>query len=194
MVIKMRKRDLRRQSSINKTKDKRSYIDNLFLRIFLSSFILLILCSLDEFIPKFSMTKYLKSNINIVKIAKIFSDTPLEIIDKDKLVEVYEPDIYDEVKYDDGINYVTNNTYSGVNNLVSGYVVKILKVNNQYTVVVKGVDDLEYYYKGLESIDISLYSYVDAKEIIGKSVYKDGKYHFELIIEKNGEKLNFYDN
>lgn len=193
MVIIMYKRSIRRQSN-NKVKDKKTYIDNLFFRIFLSSLILLAFCLVDEFIPKFSMTKYLKNNINIVKIAKIFNDTPLEIIDKNKLVEVYEQDIYDSVNYADGVNYVTNNTYSGVNNLVSGYVVKITKVNNRYTVVVKGVDDCEYSYKNLESIDVSLYSYVDANEIIGKSIYSDGKYHFELIIEKNHERISFYDN
>ncbi len=191
----MRKNSRRKRQLLTKEpKDKRTYIDDLFLRIFLSSLILLAFCSLDRFLPRFSLTKYLNTNINIVKFAKIFSGTPLEIVSEDDLITVYEPDIYDQVEYVDGINYVTNETYAGVGNLVTGYVVKIMKVNNRYTIVIKGVDDLEYTYGNLESIDISLYAYVEAKETIGKALFEDGKYHFELVIDKNGEKLDFYDN
>lgn len=181
------------------SKDKKTYIDDLFLRIFLSSLLLLCLCAIERFIPNYNLRINLNYNFNLIKATKLFANTPLEIITEDEVITVYETDVYDKVSYDNGINYVTNNNYAGVDNLISGYVVKILKDKDNngniiYTVVVKGADGLEYTYLELESIDVSLYRYLDAKETIGKAKYDDDAYHFKLIIENKGEKISFYDN
>lgn len=180
------------------SKDKKTYIDDLFLRIFLSSLLLLSLCAIERFIPNYNLRINLNYNFNLIKATKLFANTPLEIITEDEVITVYEIDVYDKVSYDNGINYVTNNSYAGVDNLVSGYVVKILKDNDNngntiYTVVVKGADGLEYTYLELESIDVSLYRYLDAKETLGKAKYDNNNYNFKLIIENKGEKINFYD-
>lgn len=180
------------------SKDKKTYIDDLFLRIFLSSLLLLSLCAIERFIPNYNLRINLSYNFNLIKATKLFVNTPLEIITEDEVITVYETDIYDKVSYDNGINYVTNNSYAGVDNLVSGYVVKILKDkdnngNTIYTIVVKGADGLEYTYLELESIDVSLYQYLNAKETLGKAKYQNNAYQFKLIIENKGEKINFYD-
>lgn len=180
------------------SKDKKTYIDDLFLRIFLSSLLLLSLCAIERFIPNYNLRINLSYNFNLIKATKLFVNTPLEIITEDEVITVYETDIYDKVSYDNGINYVTNNSYAGVDNLVSGYVVKILKDkdnndNTIYTVVVKGADGLEYTYLELESIDVSLYQYLNAKETLGKAKYQNNAYQFKLIIANKGEKINFYD-
>lgn len=196
---KLKKKRIKRRSLLleEKDKDKKTYIDDLFLRIFLSSLLLLGLCTLDKYYPKSNLLINLNDNFNIVKLTKIFANTPLELIKEDEVVTVYETDIYDEVKYLEGINYVSNITYAGVDNLVSGYVVKILKEydnnNLYYSVYIKGADGLEYKYIGLESIDVSLYKFIDAKSTIGKAKFINNKYQFSLIIDKKGEKINFYD-
>lgn len=191
MVVKVKKK---RYSMLRKkSKDKKSYIDKLFLRIFLSSVVLLLLCLFDEFLPNLKFNNYLNSNLNFVKFVKIFNKTPLQLIDEEELLSVYEDDIYEEVSFDNGINYINNHSYSAVENLVAGYVSKINYHNNVYTVVITGIDGNEYHFNNLESLDVSIYEYVKPKEIIGKAMYVDGNYCFELVINDNGRRISFYD-
>ena len=93
------------------------------------------------------------------------------------------------------IFYIKNNSLNYVKNLVSGYVAKIIVDKEGYTVVIKGIDNLEYTFSGITSIDIKLYQYVDDNTILGLSKYNDRskKYEFILIIKEENRYYSFYD-
>ena len=98
------------------------------------------------------------------------------------------------MEYKNGVNYVSNSSTSAVESLVDGVVIKIEKANNLYSVYIQSIDDVIYEFRNLESIDVFIYSYVNQKDVIGKAIYDDVYYRFELLINKDNEYLNYYDN
>lgn len=175
-------------------KKKLNFIDKLFIRIFLSSLLLL---SLVMFENKFTKT-LINQELNFLSYAKIFNgvfDGFIPIKD----VPVYNENIYDNVIYETASkqNEIHNYTINYVQPLSEGVVTKIYKdKNNKYEVYIRSIDGLSYVYKGLESIDVSIYSYITIDTIIGKSTYDDQIecYKFILVIEKDGECFSYYDN
>ena len=98
------------------------------------------------------------------------------------------------MKYENNVNYISNSSFSGVESLVDGVVIKIEYKNSLYTIYVQASDNIIYKYSKLENIDVHIYSYVKQKDVIGKALYIDDKYEFELQIIKDNTYLNYYDN
>ena len=137
----------------------------------------------------------ISTNINFIKIISNFNNSIFKFIEEDRLVDVYSKDIYDEVEYKNNVNYIHNNTLNYVNNLVSGYIVRIINDKEGYTIVVKGIDDIEYTFYSLESVNVKMYQYVDDKTILGTALLNRNtkRYEFKLIIKDKGRYLSFYD-
>lgn len=179
-------------------KNDKSYFDKLFMKIFLSSLIVLVSVISNNLYQnkniKLDLLSKFNSSINVIKILDSLNDSVFKFIEKDT-TQVYSKDIYDEVEYKNNINYVRNDSMNYVKNLVSGYVTKIIVDDLGYTVTVKGIDNLEYIYSGVKSIDVKLYQYVDDSTIIGLAVYNDRnkKYEFMLIIKEEHRCYSFYD-
>lgn len=171
-------------SNVDKT-----FFDKLFYRIFLSSLVLLTYVGMERifnyFTVDFNLSTYLMENINFIKVIKKFNNTIYKFIDDDLLIDVYSVDFYSNVSYYNGVNQVKLENSNSVNNLVSGYVVKIEKNDDLYSVTIKGIDGLEYQFIGLTSIDIIMYQYLEAGQIIGVANFDKvyGIYFFDLIIK-----------
>lgn len=181
-------------------KKKYSFIDKLFIRIFLSSVVLLAVFGFDKlFIKKFKqplLENALTDNLNFLKMAELFNGLFGTFIPMDKDITVYQSEVYDRVEYDKSYNTVYNYTFEGVTVLTSGVVTKISKNEDQtYNITVKGSDDFDYTYCRLESIDYSIYNYVQAGDIIGRARYFEEKdcYSFGLQIYQKGVYYDFYE-
>ena len=98
------------------------------------------------------------------------------------------------MKFENEVNYISNSSFAGVESLVDGIVIKIERINNLYNVYLQSTDDIIYKYCNLESIDVHIYSFIKQKEVIGKAVYKNNNYEFELQIIKDNKCLNYYEN
>ena len=107
---------------------------------------------------------------------------------------VYSQAFYEEVKFENEVNYISNSSFAGVESLVDGVVIKIEKINNLYNIYIQSSDNLIYKYCNLENIDVHIYSYVTQKEVIGKAILIDDKYKFELIILKDNKQISYYEN
>ena len=107
---------------------------------------------------------------------------------------VYSQAFYETVKFENEVNYISNSSFAGVESLVDGIVIKIERINNLYNVYLQSTDDIIYKYCNLESIDVHIYSFIKQKEVIGKAVYKNNNYEFELQIIKDNKCLNYYEN
>lgn len=190
-------RSKKNRSDSDKKKIHNNFVSRLFFRIFLSSLILLTFVITDKITiqktGKGFFTNVISKNWNFLKMTKTFNSlfgNFLPVNDE----EVYSSNVYDKVIYQDGINYVTNNSFSGVTNLTSGVITKIKKEKNKtYTVTIQGSDDYLYTYSGLTSIDYRIYNYVNASDILGLASLNNGTYHFEVMIEKEGVKYDFYE-
>lgn len=177
-------------------KESKTFFDRLFLRIFLSSLLMLCIVGGERLLSMtkidFKINHFLTNNINFIKFAKFFNGGVFSIIPDDEIIDVYEENVYDFVEYEGGVNIVKNETFAGAVNLVSGYVTRIVKNETGYHITIKGVDGLEYEYLELESIDFHIYEYVKAGEVIGKARFDD-VYQFKLIISENDEVYSFYE-
>ena len=176
-----------------KEKKKRlKFIDKVFIRIFFSSLVLLILTYFQNINTSF--TNKIKQNINLLSLStKIDNLFGSNLFNKGELI-VYSQTFYEEVKYENEVNYVSNSSFAGVEALVDGVVIKIEKINNLYNIYIQSSDNIIYKYCNLESIDIHIYSYIKQKEVIGKSRLIDDKYQFELLIIKDNKNISYYEN
>ena len=172
-------RKSKRIKKLNKRKDKKTYFDKLYIRIFLSSLLLLILIG-GKNLLKLSIIDNINNNMNILPILNLFTnmndfninDLPVDLITN-----------YENIEYSKGINYITNESFNGVATACSGIVVKIVKHNHLYEVTIKTEDDLEYIYRGLASVDVYLYSYVVVNNTIGTASFNNQKYTFNIEIK-----------
>lgn len=177
-------------------KKKSKFIDKLFYRIFLSSLCLLILSlfsSLDNNISKY-VNKSINNNINFLQIGSFVDNIFATNIFNKGEITVYSSNFYEEVIFDNDINYVSNHSFSGVEALVDGIVIGISKIDNRYEVTIQAVDDTLYIYQDLETIDVRLYEYIKCKSIIGKAYYKVDQYQFKLLIKKDQKLYSYYEN
>ena len=164
----------------------------MFIRIFFSSIILLLLTYFNTFNNDINVK--ISENINFLSISKTIDNLfNTNIFNKGELT-VYSQAFYEEVKFENEVNYISNSSFAGVESLVDGIVIKIEKRNELYNIYIQSSDDLIYKYCNLESIDVHIYSYVNQKDVIGKAVFDDEKYKFELIILNDNKPLSYYEN
>lgn len=166
-----------------KNKHQKTFFDKLYIRIFLSSLLLFILMFTKN-ILKQEEINIINRHINMLPVINLFTNT-YSFNNQD--IEVIIPSNYENIEYKNGVNYIKNESFNGVNSLSSGIVIKIAKQNGLYYVTIKDEEGLEYTYGNLVSIDVSLYSYVLSNEIIA-STKKENKYFtFTITIKKNNE-------
>lgn len=189
--------DKKRQKLLQKKylKEKKKhlkFIDKVFIRIFFSSIILLLLTYFNTFNNEINVK--ILDNINFLSISKTIDNLfNTNLFNKGELT-VYSQAFYEEVKFENEVNYISNSSFAGVESLVDGIVIKIEKRNELYNIYIQSSDDLIYKYCNLESIDVHIYSYVNQKDVIGKAVFSDEKYKFELIILNDNKPLSYYEN
>lgn len=186
-------------SDQEKSKIHYNYVSKLFFRIFLSSLLLLMLIVTDKVTYKKTKTNIIDTTIrrnwNFLKMTNVFNSLFGQFFKIDDTVDVYHANVYDNVKYENNVNYITNHSFSGVTNLTSGIITKIKKEKDgTYTITIQGSDDFIYTYGKLTSVDYHIYNYVDASDILGLASYDNSKYHFTLTIEKEGVYYDFYEN
>lgn len=176
----------RRNNKLNKK--KRSYFDKLYIRIFLSSLLLLILLG-SKNLFNLNIFNTVNQNMNILPIVNLF--TKIYDIPEDIVVNI--TDNYEEIEYINGINYITNKSFNGVTIIKTGIVVKIEKLNDLYYVTIKSDDGIEYTYGNLTNLDVSIYSYVTANSTIGSALYIDDEYRFSLKIKDGNEECSLLE-
>lgn len=186
-------------SNQEKSKIHYNFVSKLFFRIFLSSLILLMLIATDRISYEKNKTSIvdttIRKNWNFFKMTNVFNTLFGQFFKIHDTIDVYHANVYDTVKYDNQINHITNNSFSGVTNLTSGIITKIKKEKDgTYTITIQGSDEFVYTYGKLMSVDYHIYNYVDGSDIIGLASSKDGKYYFTLTIEREGVYYDFYEN
>lgn len=166
---------------------RRTYFDRLFARIFLSSILLLLLLIGANYL-NFDARSKLNDHGNLAKVSSYF----LGLFNPELVETVASTSIYDTINYVDGVNKISNqeSNFQGVQVFSSGTVVKISKVDERYSVTIKGIDGYEYTYRNLESIDCLMYQYVASEKIIGST---SQNCQFELVISYDKSVYSIYE-
>lgn len=189
---KKRKERIIELNKLHLKKQQKTFFDKLYIRIFLSSILLLFLL-LTKNIFKINEVNIINNHMNIFPLIQLFTNV-YDFNNKDLQVDLSTN--YEYINYKNGINYITNESFNGVNSASTGIVIKISKHKNIYSVTIKDENEFEYIYDGLNNLDVSLYSYVLVNDVIGSVESKDSCFRYTITINKNDKTyslLNIYE-
>jgi len=191
----------------NRIKNKRNNIEEItstskeiYLKNLLSRVLITIICVLlsiiyinknDKNLLTFKET-VLTKNLSFASInntyKKYFGNIiPIKTSDETKTVFNNEFNYTNKEKYYDGTKFtVSQNTI--INNITSGIVVFIgEKENYGNTVIIQGIDGVDIWYGNVDSVNLTLYDYIEQNSIIGET--KDEYVYF--VISKDGQYLDY---
>ncbi len=174
--------------------DKKKYIKSLFTRVLIS---IILFLSISIFVNSSDKNLLLfKNNIydktfKFTKVSNWYNKYFGDIVKKpsiEKVVAVNKELTYTNYeKFKDGVEL------DGVNAVYpfkSGIVVYIgEKEGYGSTVIIQGMDGIDYWYANIDNLSVKLYDYVESDNIIGES--KDNKLY--LVFMKDGNTLNYED-
>lgn len=187
---------------ISTKKNNNKFVHNFITRILIATILFFGIVIYSNYYPdkvKQLKDKYLDTNINFSKISNIYnkylgSVVPIKNIDETKTV--FDEELkYDSIELHDNkyVLKVSNNYLVPV--LSSGIVVFIgEKEGLGNTVIIQGMDEVDYWYSNIENIDVELYDYVSKGNMLGNvsgdtlylTFLKDGKYlKYEEVMEKD---------
>lgn len=170
----------------------KKYVKSLFLRILLSIILFLVVGILinrsDKFLLFYKHNVYektLKFNKTSNLINKYFKsvftiEEEVGMVNKETFYSSYNT-------YKDGavLSDVTN-----VYPFKSGIVVFIgQKEEYGQTVIIQGMDGIDYWYSNIDNISIKLYDYIESNNVIGSAI--DNKLY--VVFTKDGKVLNYED-
>lgn len=181
-ILKKYYSEKKHNPKIKLEKRKKKLIDKLFIQIFLSSFVLLLLVIFNKY-NFMDFNNKIQKNINFTILTK---QVNLLLNDTEK---VNNEITFELVNYHNNENTFVS-TFNGVSAITEGVVTKIEKNNGLYNITILSSDDYEYTYYGLESTSCYLYEYITQGKIIG-NVNFDQKYQYKVSIYKDGKYYEY---
>jgi len=193
----VKKRLKNKRSNYGSNNDKKGdYINILISRVLIALIIFfccLILINTNNKVETFIKNDVLKDNIKFTKISNLYNKyfgklIPIKEV-KDETSTVFDEKIvYEKLSdYKDGYELLVSQNYL-VPIINSGIVVFIgEKEDYGNTVIIQGIDEIDYWYGNVDNLSVSLYDYVSKGNLLG-SCKSDKLY---LVFHKNGEYLGY---
>ena len=151
-----------------------------------------IICNFSDKNFLFFKNNIYNNNINFSFFNKIYKKyinkyIPFNIYNE-KVVISDEKLLYkDKEKYLNGVKLNVGKNYT-INSLCGGMVVYIGdKENLGHTVIIQGIDGIDYWYSNITNLSIKLYDYIEKDTTIGESIDEN----IVLTFVKNGEYQNY---
>lgn len=131
-----------------------------------------------------SVKQDLSENFNILKVLK-FVNTEKEVFIPLDITEEVTSSVSQTYMNYEVINCgkrVFLNDFQGVEVYKAGIVIKIFQnSDNSYQVTIKGIDDIEYVYDKLQTVDVNIYKIVKSGDILGKPKLANEKNYFDFF-------------
>ena len=168
----------------------KKYVKNLFIRVLLSVILFLVLSIFLNYSDKnilFFKKNFYDKSFNFSGFTKIYQKYFGKALPEAGTLAVNKNNLsYTELnKYHDGVKLAGVGTISPFK---SGIVVFIgEKENYGNTVIIQGMDGIDYWYGNITDLAIKLYDYVESDTVIANA--KGGELH--LLFMKNGTILDF---
>ena len=172
--------------------DKKKYLKSLFIRVLLSVILFLIvgisINRSDKFLLFYKNNVYDK-NLNF----NFFNNIINKFLGKTLFVDENVTSVNKEIKYSSYNAYKDGAVLNNINNVYpfkSGIVVYIgEKEEYGNTVIIQGMDGIDYWYSNINNIGVKLYDYVEDKNIIGNAI--DNKLY--ILFMKDNKFLDYND-
>lgn len=173
--------------------DKKKYIKSFFIRVLLSVILFLIvgisINRSDKFLLFYKNNVYDK-NLNF----NFFNNIINKFLGKTLFVDENVTSVNKEIKYSSYNAYKDGAVLNNINNVYpfkSGIVVYIGdKEDYGNTVIIQGMDGIDYWYSNINNIGVKLYDYVEDKNIIGNAI--DNKLYVLFMKDNNFLDYNDY--
>ena len=185
---KILKKYYKEKEEKDKVKSKKilKKVNNFLIRLFISSFILLLMVLVNVHF-KFNPT-FLNDSINLTKlfgnVMSFFND---EIID----ISTASYNNFEYHEYVNNTNVFKSTTSNYVQNTKAGTIVLIKKVNQKYLIKIQTFDNYIYEYSNLDEINCYLYEYISRDKIIGTATNDKNNFTYNLRIS-DGEQFYEY--
>lgn len=182
----------RRRQTIKKKPYKFNVVDQ-FLILFIALLGSLTITKTDtnNMLSINNVRNTITEHINILSLRNVLLGQ-LDIFQSNKTEEVmHDMTLYQSVsEKEDGLE-VQNDATETVTNICDGVVVKKTKTS----IVVKGLDGLEYHYSNLNAVNVNLYDYVKVNEILGVSFYNEelDKFTYTIKVKNKGNFISVKD-
>ncbi len=170
--------------------EHKKYIKSLFIRVLVSIILFLGISIFVNYSDKNLLLfkkNFYDRTLSFSKFTKVYNKYFGQVLPKAEEMQVNKNELSytDAIKYEEGalLNDVTS-----VTPFKSGIVVFIGekdKYNN--TIIIQGMDGIDYWYGNVNDVSIKLYDYIESNNIIANA--KDNKLY--VVFKKNGEVLNF---
>lgn len=195
---KRRMRNKRKGCCSNKDNEggSKEYVNFLITRILLSVivfFAAVIFMNSSKLGNNFIKEKVLKENISFTKIANIYNKYFGDIVPFEDVVKDDSTVFNEKIQYESIVNYKEGYELKVKNNYLvpfinSGVVVFVgEKEGLGNTVIVQGIDEVDYWYGNVDNLSVSLYDYVSKGDYLGTA--KGDKMY--LTFRKGSEYLEF---
>lgn len=173
-----------------------NYINRLISRFLIgviAFFLIIILTNSNKNINNFIKNDVLKNNISFTRVSNLYNKyfgafVPIKEVGNESTTVFNEKIVYKNLTdYKDGYELkVTDNYLVPIIN--SGIVVFIgEKEGYGRTLIIQGIDEVDYWYGNIKETNVSLYDYVSKGSMLG-TTNKDKLY---LVFQKNGEYLGY---
>ena len=196
--IKARRKDFFKDSNNDNGGDEKQkhYVNNLITRLLVSIIVffgVIIAANFNAHVNKFVDENVLKDNMSFSKISALYNKyfgniVPLQNLSNDDKTVFNEKLIYEEIKnYQDGYELLVSKNYL-VPVINSGIIVFIgEKEGLGDTVIIQGIDGIDYWYSNVSNLSANLYDYVSKGDYLGN--VKDDK--LLLTFKKENEFLEY---
>ena len=199
-TIEAAKKRMRNKRKGNNQKEddnsSRSYVNSLISRILLSVivfFAAIIFANSTKIGNEFIRETVLKENISFTKIANIYNKYFGSIVPFDKVIRDDQTVFNEKIQYEsitnykDGYELKVNKNYL-VPTINSGVVVFVgEKEGYGNTVIIQGIDEVDYWYGNVGNLSVSLYDYVSKGSYLGTA---EGEKMY-LLFRKDSEYLEY---
>lgn len=197
--IKLRRKNyynLKEDDIKNANSKQRKYVNNLIARLLIGLIIffgVIIATNTSKPVNNFIEETVLKDNMSFSKITELYnkyfgSIVPLQSIGSDDKTVFNEKLSYEEIKnYQSGYELTVKENYL-VPVINSGIIVFIgEKEELGNTVIIQGIDGVDYWYSNVENLSSSLYDYIGKGEYLGTT--KNDKLY--LTFKKENDYLEY---
>lgn len=198
-VAKRRMRN-RRRGIVQKNEEDRpkNYVNSLISRILLSVIVFfgaIIFMNSTKVGNEFIKEKVLKDNISFTKIANIYNKYFGDIVPFDKVIKDDTTVFNEKIQYDNITNYKDGYELQVKKNylvpIINSGVVVFVGEKEGYgnTVIIQGIDEVDYWYGNVGNLSVSLYDYVSKGGYLGTA---EGEKMY-LLFRKDSEYLEYND-
>jgi len=180
----------------NKCDNKISYLKNLITRILMSIILVLSICIFMKLDDQFELLideYFFQKSLKFTKINNWYQDNIgniIPVVNKQNSSLVFSSNDLQKNSYENYLNGVKINVeVNSPISLINGGIVVFIGEKEGYgnTLILQGNDGIDYWYGGINNLNVNLYDYLEKDTLIGETINN----YLYLVLQKEGNYINY---